>query len=139
MISNNYSQDDLDKLFHHQNNNNQKAILSIAAIEDNLVSTISSHNTAEIDKEGIHIKWRYQDQAKTLIYRINVYDPLPEFVIFTEDIPEGLSQQLNDLDIALRKKVITNAVRRIYESVDPEYFHKNSISGKVKWRMAATK
>lgn len=140
MTSNNYNPYDLVKLFHLQtSNNNRDAILSIAAVEDKLVLTISSHNTAEIDEEGIHIKWHYLDQAKALIYRINVYDPLPEFVIFTEDIPEGLSQQLNGLGKVLKKKVITNAVRRIYESVDPEYFHKNGISGKVKWRLAPTK
>lgn len=123
-----------DKFFYSQTRN---AILSTAAIEDELVSTISSYNTSEIDEDGIHIKWHYIDQAKALIYRINVYDPLPEFVIFTEHISEELSQELNSLGEVLRKKIITNAVRRIYESVDPEYFHTNGIYGKVRWRLAS--
>jgi hypothetical protein len=138
MKSNNHRSDDAHKYFFDQTESAEE-ILSIAAVEDKLVATISSHNTADIAEDGIHIKWHYLDQAKALIYRINVYNPLPEFVIFTEDIPKELSRQLTDLDIALRKKVITNAVRRIYESVDPDYFHINGIFGKVKWRMAATK
>jgi hypothetical protein len=138
MKSNSNRSEDLDKFFHNQDasTNNEKEILSIAAVEDKLVSAISSYNTAEIDEDGIHIKWHYLDQAMALIYHINVYDPLPEFVIFTENIPQQLSQELDRLKV-LKKKIVTNAVRRIYESVDPEYFHTNGVYGKVRWRFAS--
>ena len=114
MTSNNYNPDDLDKLFHLQTvTSNQEAFLSIAAIEDRLVQVISSHNTAEIDEDEIHAKWHYLDQAEALIYRINGYDPLPEFVIFTEHIPEELGQALESLGKVTMNKIITNAVRRL--------------------------
>lgn len=139
MNSNNYRSDDFGKFLYGQaaNTDEQDENLSISAIEDKLVSTISSCNTIEIDEDGIHIKWYYLDQAKALIYWINLYDPLPEFVIFTEDIPIKFSQVLDSLGNVLKKKIITNAVRRIYESVDPEYFHTNGIYDKVRWRFAS--
>jgi hypothetical protein len=131
--------DDLVKFFGSQDisTKNGDEIPPVAAIEDRLVSTISSHNAFEIDEEGIHIKWDYLDQAKALIYRINVYDTLPEFVIFTEHVPEKLGQKLDGLSKVMKYKVITNAVQRIYESVDPEYFHANGIYGKIRWRFAS--
>ena len=136
-MNSNYRSEGSNKFFHSQtaSTDERNEIPSVAAIEDRLVSIISSHNVFEIDEEGIHIKWDYLDQAKALIYRINVYDP--EFVIFTEHISEELSQELNSLGKVLRKKIITNAVRRIYESVDHEYFHTNGIYGKVRWRFAS--
>lgn len=136
MKPNTYRSHHHDKFFRGQIDNPYK-LLSTAAVEDKLVSTISSYNTTEIDEDGIHIAWPYLDQAKALICRINVYDPLPEFVIFTEHVPEKLGQKLDGLDKVLRKKIITNAVRRIYESIDPEYFHSNGIYGKVRWRFAS--
>ena len=135
--TNNHDPDDLDKSFHRQIDkvmNDEDEIHSLAALEDKLVEQISSHNSFEIDEDGIHIKWHYLNQAEALIYRINVYDPLPEFVIFSEDIRIGLSQELNSFREVLQKKIITNVVRRIYASVDPEYFHTNGIYGKVRWR-----
>jgi hypothetical protein len=139
MKPNSIRSDELDKSFFSQtdNTNSQDEILSIAAVEDKLVMVISSYNTGEIDEEGIHITWQYLDQAKALIYRINVYDPLPEFVIFIEDIPKELSLELARLGKATMKKVITKAVRRIYESVDAEYFHTNGIYSKIRWRFAS--
>lgn len=136
MVFNNYNPDDLDKSFNCQidRTNDRDELYSTAALEDKLVSTISSYNTSEVIEKVLYIKWHYLDQAEALIYRINVYDPLPEFVIFTEDIPDRLSQELNSLEKVTTKKIITNAVRRIYESVDPEYFHTNGIHGKVHWR-----
>ena len=84
----------------------------------------------------IRFKHDYIDQAEALIYKININDPLPEFIIFTEDIPLGFAQELKSLGNNLMKKIITNAVRRIYESVDPEYYHTNGLYGKVRWRLA---
>jgi hypothetical protein len=115
---------------------------TIAALEDVLVKTISSKNTFHIDEDEngeneIRIHWMYLEQAEALLDCINIYDPLPEFVIFTEDIPEGLIQALDSLGKVLMKRVITNAVRRIYESIDPEYFHTNGIYGKIRWRLVS--
>jgi hypothetical protein len=139
MIFNNPNSDELNNLFHSLagNANSRDEILSLAAIEDKLVEAISSFNTSEIVENQIYIKWHYLDQAKALIYRINVYDPLPEFVIFTSDLPRWLLEELGRCEKVTMKRIITNVVRRIYESVDPEYFHINGIYGKVRWRFAS--
>lgn len=141
MTSNNYSSDDLDKLFFYQINksinNSKSTILSSAALEDKLVQTISSSSIFELNENVIHIKWHYLDQAEALLYRINICDPIPEFVIFSKDLPEELIQELTSLNKPAMKKIITNVVRRIYESVDPDYFHTNGIYGKVRWRFAS--
>ena len=139
MVFNDTNSDELNNLFYSQagNANNRREILSMAAIEDKLVLTISSHNTFEIYENVIYIKWDYLDQAAALIYRINLYDPLPEFVIFTSDLPRWLLEELGRCEKVTMKRIITNVVRRIYESVDPEYFHINGIYGKVRWRFAS--
>lgn len=110
-----------------------------AALEDELHYLLSSKDECDVilDEDGhwhIHVFHPYQNQAFSLIYKINASDPLPEFVIHNEDIPLGLAHQIQSLGNVTMKRIITSAVCRIYESVNPEYFHTNGISGKVKWR-----
>ena len=99
---------------------------TVSALEDELLKVfLSSKKNSRF----------YYAQAEFLIRRINVYDPVPIFVLRTEDIPEGLANELQGLGKVMMHKVITNVVRRIYESVDPDYFHINGIWGKVKWHL----
>ena len=111
---------------------------TVAALEDELVRLLSSNCTAEVVEQDNGSQWiyifhPYLQQAEHLLYKINVYQPLPKFVIFPEDIPEGLAKELEDLGKVEMNKVITNVVRRLYESINPEYYHINGIYGKVKW------
>jgi hypothetical protein len=115
-------------------------------LEDELVLLLSSKNDAQVVEDDeidgqiqICFHHPYLNQAEGLIYKINIYYPLPEFVIWTEDIPEGLVRALKSLGKVMMKHVITDAIRRIYESVDPEYFHTNGIYGKVRWRFGKSK
>lgn len=114
--------------------------LTLSALEDELVRLLSSKCIAEVveQEEGDGSQWiyifhPYLQQAEHLLYKINVYQPLPKFVITPEDIPEGLAKELEELGKVEMNKVITNAVRRLYESVDFDYYHTNGIYGKVKW------
>lgn len=75
----------------------------------------------------------YYAQAEYYIRRINVYKPLPIFVLYTEDIPEALTNELQSLDETARDDIITNVVRRIYQAVDPDYFAVSGVWSKVKW------
>jgi hypothetical protein len=77
----------------------------------------------------------YYAQAEYFIRRINIYNPLPIFVLHTEDIPDELANELQSLGKVTRDRTITNVVRRIYQSVDPDYFAINGIYGMVKWFM----
>ena len=110
-----------------------------AALEDQLTFLLLSKNEAEVieDDDGnqhILVYHPYVNQAEGWIYKINLYVPSPEFVIWTKDIPIGLAEALQGLGEDAKKRAITNAVRRIYESINPQYFHTNGIYGKVKWR-----
>jgi hypothetical protein len=60
---------------------------------------------------------------------------LPEFAIYIEDIPEVIREEIDHLDEITIKKTFTSVVRRIYESVNPDYFHTAGIYGKVKWKL----
>lgn len=109
-----------------------------AALEDDLTFLLSSKNEAEVifdenENQHILIYHPYLNQAEGIIYKINVYDPLPVFVIWKEDIPQGLARELRRLGKVTMNRIITNSVRRIYDSVNHEYFHTNGIYGKVKW------
>ena len=97
-----------------------------AALEDELHYLLSSKDDCDVilDEDGhwhIHVFHPYLYQAEGLIYKINVYDPLPEFVIWEDDIPQGLAIELERLGNVTMKRIITNAVLRLYESVNPEY------------------
>ncbi len=117
---------------------------TLAALEDEIVRVLSSKCTADVVEEEdgsirIFLHWKYMDQAEGLIYRLNVYERPREFVIWEEDIPEVLAMALEELGKVGMKRVITGAVRRLYESVDPEYFHTNGIYGKTPWRIGKCK
>ncbi len=109
-----------------------------AALEDELTYLLSSKNEAEeiCDENGnqhILIYHPYLNQAEGVIYNINIKNPLPVFVIWLNDIPLDLAKALEGLGKIAMKRVITNAVSRLYESVDPTYYHTNGIHGKVRW------
>ena len=110
-----------------------------AALEDELVCLLSSKNEAEeiYDENGnqhILVYHPYLNQAEGLIYNINIKNPLPVFIIWPNDIPLDLAKALEGLGKIAMKRVITNAVQRLYESVNLTYYHTNGICGKVKWR-----
>ena len=77
----------------------------------------------------------YYAQAEYYIRRINVYRPRPIFVLHTEDVPEALAWEIKSLGKTTEDRIITNVVRRIYESVDPDYFAVNGIYSKVRYHL----
>jgi hypothetical protein len=110
-----------------------------AALKDEIVDELLGKNECiilkdEIQRDHILVFHPYLNQAEGLLHQINIKDPLPEFVIWESDIPMGLAVELERLGKVAMKRVITNAVREIYETVDPGYYRKNGIHGKVKWR-----
>jgi hypothetical protein len=113
-----------------------------AALENELTFVLLSNNECEVLDGGIGldqilIYHPYINQGEGKLYRINIEDPLPEFIIWESDIPLDLALALQRLGKIMMNRVITNAVRRIYETIDPEYYHKNGIYGKVKWRFGS--
>jgi hypothetical protein len=70
-----------------------------AALEDELTFLLASKNECNIilNEEGwlhIHVFHPYLIQAEGLLYKINIYRPLPKFVIWVNDVPLGLANAL---------------------------------------------
>lgn len=112
---------------------------TIAALTDELVLRFSEKCDCDLydDENGnrcLYIFRPYLNQAECLLLRIKFYEHPSEFVIWKEDIPEKLTKALQDLGKVKMNKIITEVVRRLYESVDSDYFHTNGIYGKTPWR-----
>jgi hypothetical protein len=110
-----------------------------AALEDEVLRELLSYVECEILKDEVghdHILifHPYINQAEGLLYTINIKNPLPEFTIWESNIPYDLALELERLGQIKMKGGGGGGVRRIYETVDPEYYHTNGIHGKVKWR-----
>jgi hypothetical protein len=113
---------------------------TIAKIVDELVIELGSSNSYGINQETgqICITHKYHDQAKWVLYRINIYNPLPEFVISISDLSPKLKEELYSLgaDPVERDQVITDAVSRILEATDQQYYHVSGVHSKIRWRLA---
>ncbi|MDR4512336.1 MAG: hypothetical protein MRJ93_11610 [Nitrososphaeraceae archaeon] len=121
-----------------------KQVWSLSKIEEELVLHLNSFAYSEkIDdtengNQIIRITHPYQLKAQYFLYRINISYPIPVFEIHESLLHPKLRQELIDLNkIGLYdfNKVITNAVKRLYESIDYEYFHTSGVAGKIYWRI----
>lgn len=111
-----------------------------SALKDEVVDELLGRNDCEIiidevGREYILVFHPYVNQAEGVLYTINLKDPVPEFVIWISHHPVDLAVALDRLGTVAMKQVITEAVRTIYETIDPQYYRKNAIHGKVKWRL----
>jgi hypothetical protein len=111
---------------------------TIAALTDELVLRLSEKCDCDQydDDNGnrcLYIFRPYLNQAEGLLYLIRFYEHPPKFIIWKKDIPEKMAKALQDLGKVKMKKIITEVVRRLYESVDSDYFHTSGIYGKTLW------
>lgn len=112
---------------------------TIAATTDELIFQLSSAYSFTIndDTKEIHIMHKYYEQAEYILYRINIYNPRPVFVINRSDLASRLQSELKRLFRSSREafdKIVTEAVEVILESVNRRYYHLNGIKGKIRWR-----
>lgn len=110
-----------------------------AAIEDELVYSLYGVTTLILQgsKDGFPIRQKYVEQAKKNLYRINVFQPIPIFVINTSDLPPSLKKELEKIMHYPKQleEIITGAVCRILEDVNPRYFRISGIRRNIKWRI----
>jgi hypothetical protein len=121
---------------------------SISKIEEELVLHLSSYSDAEIKNsyssinsncntiEEIVIKYPYQEQAKRILYKINLANRPLVFNIYNNTLSPKLKEELIHLrntNIEVFNEVVTNSIKRLYESINFQYFHINGIGGKIKW------
>jgi hypothetical protein len=112
---------------------------TIARLTDEVMLRLSSYCECTIsrdaeNKEYLSIHRPYQEQANKWVHRAHLYIETPEFTINDKHLPQSLIYELKKLDALTMNAVITEAVRRLYESVDYDYFHTNGIHSKIVWR-----
>ena len=117
---------------------------TISALSDRFTFVLCSKYEVEFIEEeiddgkkvkNIHLNHPYIDHAEWVLYRINTFSPLPTFVIHESDIPKDVASTFDEVGKVATSNLITDVVRRILESINPEYFLVNGIYGKVKWRI----
>ena len=118
---------------------------SISKIEEELVLHLLSYCDAKIreDKDNnnyynkeIIVKHPYQAQAQDLLYKINLANTILVFKIYDKTLPPKLKEELSGLwkrDQELFNEIVTNSIKRLYESIDYHYFHTSGIGGKIAW------
>jgi|SRR5215203_6252350 len=97
-----------------------------------------------IDEDGITLK--YEKQARYLIRKIPIFRPIPEFVIFLNDLSYKLKEQLRKLakiDPKLLDKIMKRTIEIIFDDIEEtneDYLNKKyfwlSIKryGLLKWK-----
>ena len=73
---------------------------------------------------------KYYNQAFDLLV-IGAYKPVPYFIINLSDLTQELRSELSNLDKQARQFVLKQAVGRIFEDINSDFFH-NSISRVLK-------
>ena len=84
-------------------------------------------NTKECVTNGkgksIYIR-KYYHRARDIIKSIPIWRPLPVFIINISDLPDRIVKEFEAItDNKTRAYVLTQAVERIFENLDFEYYH----------------
>ena len=110
-----------------------------AAIEDDLVCSLYGVTTPFLDEDYKirPIRQKYVEQAKAILYRINVFQPVPVFVINSSDLPKSLRRELEKFVNYPEQfdEIIMGAVSRILEDVNPRYFRVSGVRRSIRWRI----
>jgi hypothetical protein len=91
----------------------------------------------EID-ESLVIYYPYQEQARENLYKINLSNRPIIFEIYQCHLHPKLQKELfkiKQIDNNRYERIVTNSVKRLYESENFEYFHTSGISGKIFWKI----
>jgi hypothetical protein len=75
----------------------------------------------------------YEEQARYKMYRIPVFRPPPDFVVYLKHLDEGLKRELSNLDRESKDFVVREAISRTFEQVDKRFFLLH-VKPLLKWR-----
>lgn len=118
---------------------------SKAALKDELVYQLSS--TVKMNWDTLEITSKYNDRAKSVLYRINLYDFSAVeistcesegiFIINTSDLSSALCYELEQLKSSHPRsfdELVTEAIQTLLEGVNKRYYHVGGLPYKVTWR-----
>ncbi len=119
--------------------------LSRSALKDELTYQLSS--TVKMNLKTFEIIDKYHEQAKSVLYRINLYDfsaieiasakSKGVFIINTSDISLALYHELLRLKNSDPKgfdELVTEAIQTILEGINKRYYHIAGLPYEVPWR-----
>ena len=164
-MSNNNSRYDINKFFNYNSNTIEKYIAinteridktnkfsgewSDSKIEDEFMLNLSSYdesivygchdNSKKKDLcDSLVIYYPYQEQVRKNLYKINLSDKSIIFEINQNHLHPKLQKELfkvRQINNNRYEKIVTNAIGRLYESENFEYFHTSGIRGKIVWKI----
>jgi hypothetical protein len=118
---------------------------SRSALKDELVYQLSS--CIKINWNTLETFYKYHDRAKSVLYRINLYDlsvidiradqSKGIFIINISDLLPTLRNQLEQLrrsDLRGFDELVTEAIQTLLEGIDQRYYHVAGLAYKVTWR-----
>jgi hypothetical protein len=76
---------------------------------------------------------KYYDQAYRML-KIGAFRPAPPYIIFLRDLTPKIIKESYCLDIHDRGYVLTQAIGRIFEDINPDIYH-NSVSRVLKVKL----
>ena len=114
----------------------EKRYYTTTALKDELTKQLSSmlETTGNIENNDENTVYKYHKYSQKLLYEINLLKPSPVFEISIADLSQELIQELQMLHEEILNEVVIDAISRLYESVNFDYFHTVEIRGKIKWR-----
>ena len=125
----------------------QICYLSRAALKDELVYQLSSR--IRMNWHTLETSNKYHDRAKSVLYRINLYDVSAIdvmaaqskgiFVIKTHDLLSPLRNELEQLkrsDPRGFDEIVTEAIQTLLEGINERYYHIVGLPYKVTWRLS---
>ena len=116
-----------------------QSMWTMSALVDELTFNLCIFATYEIDLVTKHIIFnhKYIDSGRQNLFYVNIVED-PSKIVFKidrRDLKPKIISELAELDSESRNTVITEAVARVYESINYQYFHKNGIHGKIRWEL----
>lgn len=99
-----------------------------------LIDELYVHLVRMVDNEHGFRTRKYEDQARYLLYKIPIYRPVPEFVIYTHDLTERLKYELAFLSDKNLDYVIKEVIGKIFCNIDERYYFL-SVRKLVQWRL----
>jgi len=105
-------------------------------VDELFLGLVQVKETVHIEGKEIHVR-KYQRQARNLFKWIPIARPSPAFIIYISDLTPELKDQLKELISKSPDNlpyVLTEAVGRIFENLDFDYYH-ISIARNLKVRL----
>lgn len=112
--------------------------LSLMNVREKFCMLVGPTKEARMDDlrnlgRGVNMRL-YEEQARYKMYRIPVFRPPPDFVIYLKHLDDRVKRELASLEMETRDFVIREAIGRIFCQVDRRFFLL-SVKSLLKWRL----